>query len=385
MKKKITFSLILILVGSFMLIIDKIIDEFDWHLKSDFIFIASFMITLGIFLLGVFLLKNIKNKGFKIFLNIFWTLIIIVAVFIEFMLLSWIIKTTIIKEIDGVKYCGVEYLSNRLRKDVYYYKDYNIFAYHKTEEYIEEFYDYDDYEQPEWREYHKVPLTDSIIYYYDEDGNITDIKTYNENGAIVDVNKEKEFNIQYNYSYGEIFEIVNNTIYYGEVKEEKTNYLSQELSDNYKIIDFESENVLNSDDIAVGDYVSLYVPTAESQNGQAIIIVTKKNYVIEQIERKLLNKKEFSAELTYYNEDEKYITVGIALEDKKIENFNVQPIYYLDLSVGETTETYLGNKENNLNSNYGYQVNELCIIELMSNIEFLPNKYIVKSIEFIAD
>ena len=161
--------------------------------------------------------------------------------------------------------------------------------------------------------------------------------------------------------------------------------MSQELSDNYKIIDFESENVLNSDDIAVGDYVSLYVSTAESQNGQAIIIVTKKNYVIEQIERKLLNKKEFSAELTYYNEDEKYITVGIALEDKKIENFNVQPIYYLDLSVGETTETYLGNKENNLNSNYGYQVNELCIIELMSNIEFLPNKYIVKSIEFIAD
>ncbi len=55
-----------------MLIIDKIIGNFDWHLKSDFIFIASFMIPLGIFLLGMFSIKNIQNKGFKIFLNILY-------------------------------------------------------------------------------------------------------------------------------------------------------------------------------------------------------------------------------------------------------------------------------------------------------------------------
>lgn len=68
-----------------------------------------------------------------------------------------------------------------------------------------------------------------------------------------------------------------------------------------------------------------------------------------------------------------------------IEEKFVQPIYYLDLSVGDTTETYLGWKENNPNSNYGYQVHELCTIELESEITDLSNKYMVKSIEFIAN
>lgn len=191
MMKKIISSIALILVGIIIIITNKIISNFNWYLRSDFLWIASFMITLGIFLLGIFSINEIKNKVLKISLNIFWTLIVIVVVFIEFMLLCWFIKTTIIKEIDGVKYCGVEYTTNRLRKNVYYYKDYNIFAYHKTKEYIEEFYDYDDYKQPEYREYHNIPQTNSRIYYYDEDGNITDIKTYDEKGAIVNVDKEK--------------------------------------------------------------------------------------------------------------------------------------------------------------------------------------------------
>lgn len=186
MKKKIIFSIILILLGSFVLIVNKIIGNFDWHLKSDFIWIASFMIPLGIFLLGIFSIKTIKNKGFKVFLTIIWTLIIIVVVFVEFMLLCWVIKTTIIKEIDGVKYCGVEYLTNRLRKNIYYYKDYNIFAYHKTKEYIEEFYDYNDYKHPLYREYHTEELQDRVIYEYDKKGNITKIITYDENGKMIE-------------------------------------------------------------------------------------------------------------------------------------------------------------------------------------------------------
>lgn len=186
MKKKIISSIALILVGILIIIINKIIGNFDWHLKSDFIWMASFMITLGIFLLGVFSLKEIKNKGFKIFLTVFWTLIIIVVAFVEFMLLSWFIKTTIIKEIDGVRYCGVEYLTNRLRKNIYYYKDHNIFAYHETKEYIEEFYDYNDYEHPLYREYYAENLQDRAIYEYDKEGNITKIKTYDENGKMIE-------------------------------------------------------------------------------------------------------------------------------------------------------------------------------------------------------
>lgn len=221
-------------------------------------------------------------------------------------------------------------------------------------------------------------------YNNDENENITDLNTYDNNNELVDINEEKDIEVRYNYTYGEIFKIENNTIYYGDVKEEN-DYLSQEIPENSKIIDYESEKTISVDNIGVGDYVTLYVPTEESQNAQSIIIVAKKDYIINQIENQLLNKKEFHAELDYYNEAEKYITVGIALNSKVIEEKFVQPIYYLDLSVGDTTETYLGWKENNPNSNYGYQIHELCTIELESEITDLSNKYMVKSIEFIAD
>ena len=112
-------------------------------------------------------------------------------ILINFTICGLMIKLDNIKEIDEKKYIGIEYLSNRGRKTIYYYDTYNIFAYHKTEEYIEEFYDYDNYECSKYRKYNKIPQTDSIIYYYDEDGNVIDIKTYNENGEIVDIDSDE--------------------------------------------------------------------------------------------------------------------------------------------------------------------------------------------------
>lgn len=100
-----------------------------------------------------------------------------------------IFKSTKIKEIDGKQYLGIESYSNRSRKTVIYYEFYNTFAYKKTKEYIEEFYDYNDYGQPLYREYHKNPQTNSVIYYYDNSGNVIETKTYDEKGAIVDVQK----------------------------------------------------------------------------------------------------------------------------------------------------------------------------------------------------
>ena len=98
-----------------------------------------------------------------------------------------IFENTNIKEIDGRKYLGIESYSNRLRKTVKYYENYNILAYKKTKEYIEEFYANDGKKYLEYREYHKEPQTDSVIYYYDDNGNITETKTYDEKGKIVDV------------------------------------------------------------------------------------------------------------------------------------------------------------------------------------------------------
>ena len=175
MKKKVIFSIVLIIAGILIVIINKIIGNFNWHLRSDFIWLASFMITFGVFWLGILSLKDVK-KGVKIFFIIFWTLFSIIVAFVEVMVLCWIIKTTVIKEIDGIKYCGVEYETNRLRKNIYYYKEYNIFAYHETKEHIEEFYDYDDYEHPLYREYYDENSRCKIIYEFDKSGNIIEIK-----------------------------------------------------------------------------------------------------------------------------------------------------------------------------------------------------------------
>ena len=99
----------------------------------------------------------------------------------------FIFREGYVKEIDGKEYYAVATYSNRFRKEVFYYENHNIFAYQKTKEFIEEFYDYDDYEHPEFREYHKENIGNSIIYYYDDDGNITSIKKRDEKGKIVDV------------------------------------------------------------------------------------------------------------------------------------------------------------------------------------------------------
>ena len=247
---------------------------------------------------------------------------------------------------------------------------------------------YDDNYSIEW-------LSDSvkIIFRGEETGgdNVYIIPYYNINTANTDNSDKVEVSsVRYNYNYGEIFEISNNTMYYGKVKEEKEKYFTQELSENFKVINFENEETININNIEVGDYVSIYAPTEEYQNAEGTIIVAKNDYILEQVKEKLLNKREFSAAIAYYNAEENYIIAEIALPDKKIiskrmETLNAQPCYYIKLNVGKNTETYLGNKENNLNANYGYQVNELCWIELMSNISYLPNTYIVKSIEFIAD
>lgn len=172
MKKKIFFCIILILIGIMTIITNIYIGKYDWHLRSCFIWLASFMIPLGILLLGTFSLNGIKKESMRIPLKIIWIIINAVVAFIELILLVWIIKETPIKEIDGVKYCSVEYYTNRLRKEVYYYKEYNVFAYHKTKEYITEFYEHNDYEHPLYREYHKENLKDEVLYDYDENGKI---------------------------------------------------------------------------------------------------------------------------------------------------------------------------------------------------------------------
>ncbi len=230
-------------------------------------------------------------------------------------------------------------------------------------------------------------LTDSvrIIFRGKESGgdNIYQIPYY----RITSENNSEEImqDVEYNYSCGEIFEISNNAIYYGDIEEDKGKYLALELSENSQVINYENENSTNIHNIEIGDYVTVYKPTEQFTNAKTTIIVTKKEYILKQVEKELLNKREFDAELAYYNEKENYIIAKVALDEKDFGAVKSQPFYLFKLSVGDITKTYLGDKENNSNSNYGYHINELCRIELVSNIAYLPNIYIVKSIEFIND
>lgn len=386
MNKKKEFFLLLFVIVYVALIyfINMTLNNNNWYLRGWVFSLSFIIILLSVFVFLILRMIHIKSTVKKSILII----IIIAFAFFSFVtgiLCTRIIKNDDIKEIDNNKYLGIESLSNRNRKTIIYYQEYNIFAYHKTEEYIEEFYDTGNNEIPEFREYHKNPLQNSKIYYYDEDGNVKEIKTYDNNGELIDINEEKDNVLQYNYSYGEIFKIENNTIYYGDVKEKKGDYLSQKLSENFKVIDYESEKIISNDDIEVGDFVTLATSTESFQNDQPIIIVAKKDYISEEVNNRLFNKRELNTELIYYNETEKYITVGIYLDRKVIKDTETQPVYYLDLSVGDNTETYLGWKENNPNSNYGYHLYELCTVELTTKITDLSNKYMVKSIEFIAD
>ena len=63
--------------------------------------------------------------------------------------------------------------------------DFNMSQSTKDIKYIEEFYN--DNGKLEYREYHRVPQINSVIYYYDNNGNISETKTYSENGSIVDM------------------------------------------------------------------------------------------------------------------------------------------------------------------------------------------------------
>lgn len=147
--------IISILIGIAIIILNIILKNFDWHLRSWMITLAPALITLGIATLGYISLNTIRKDLPRVFFMIVWTIICLIIISIEFFLWAWIVKSDAVKEIDGTKYVGVEYYSNRMRKTVIYYKEFNIFAYHETKEYIEEFYEHDNYDQPEYRRYHK--------------------------------------------------------------------------------------------------------------------------------------------------------------------------------------------------------------------------------------
>lgn len=179
-------SISIILLAIVLMLINLIIPNFDWYFRSYVIYGIVYMFFCGIFLL---ILSNITAEESKAN-GAYITLLIISSIIIFFVariVMAWTIKDTIIKEIDGTNYCGEIHLTLRMRKDVYYYKDYNLLAYHKTKECIEEFFDNEKDVIPLTRTYHKEKITDEITNYYDKKGEITKVMARDENDKPVEI------------------------------------------------------------------------------------------------------------------------------------------------------------------------------------------------------
>lgn len=171
MKDKIETSILLttIIFPISMFIINKILGIFDWHLRSWIWWLVFFIIHIGGYIFTIFAISTMKSKVGKIIVMLIWSIICIPIFFINLGFSSWIIKLDSVKEIDGTSYVGVQHLTNRLRSNVYYYNDYNIFAYKDEIMSVEEFYN--EYEILEFRIYYDKDRKSHTIY-FDENGNV---------------------------------------------------------------------------------------------------------------------------------------------------------------------------------------------------------------------
>lgn len=110
-----------------------------------------------------------NKKELLIVLSIFFitiSIFIIIAILASKGWKSRIFHNTRI--IDGKEYVAIEDVQWRLRKEVYYYDEFNIFAYNINSLRIEEFYDVGK-GTPEYRKYYLENGEEKIIYYEEKE------------------------------------------------------------------------------------------------------------------------------------------------------------------------------------------------------------------------
>ena len=181
--KKCTISFLIILILGILIIVSgKILSVYDWYLRDNIILISEVLIFIGVFGLGILSLMTIKSKGAKTFFIVTWCIIGLIAGLIITFITAIALDLTEVAKIDGTDYLGVHYVSFRNRLDIDYYKEYNIFAYHKSNRYIEEFYDNVGDEYPAFRTYYENGPLERKVIYFDENGKQTNVKYFDKEG-----------------------------------------------------------------------------------------------------------------------------------------------------------------------------------------------------------
>ena len=124
-----------------MFIINKILGIFDWHLRCWIWTLVFFVIHVGGYCFSIFAVSSLKSKVGKFFIITIWTIICFVIGFINFVIFGLVIRCDKVKEIDGVKYIGVDSYANLDDQVVNYYDTYNWFAYNDENIIIDEFFE----------------------------------------------------------------------------------------------------------------------------------------------------------------------------------------------------------------------------------------------------
>ena len=190
--KKDYISLLVAIINVLIIILlPKILEIYQWYLRSWVCWTIEALIFIPILIFLILRFLHVKTTPKKVLIVILSIFFLIVS-FIIFIFNSWIIKTDFIKEIDNKNYIGIKEDQFRARVSVDYYSKYNIFAYYKSNDKINEFYD-------NTRKIDKKYLTS--ITYFDENGKIINACKYDQKGNII---SKKELN------NGELVETINN-------------------------------------------------------------------------------------------------------------------------------------------------------------------------------
>lgn len=172
MKDKIETSILLttIIFPISMFIINAILGIFDWHLRWHIWLLTFFIIHAGGYCFSIFAISTMRSKIGKCFIIAIWSLICFVICFINFMIFSLVVRFDTVKEIDGMKYIGVDNDAGLDDRTVNYYDTYNWFAYNDENKIVYELFEHGE-EIPEYRIYYNEDGTTHTIE-FDEKGNV---------------------------------------------------------------------------------------------------------------------------------------------------------------------------------------------------------------------
>lgn len=157
----------------FIYVVNMVLNKYDLHLKNWILRLSFFIIHIGIIVFSIFKISKINSKLKKITILVIGGIICLNVIYFNYIFFNLTLKKENIREIDGKEYIGIEYLTIRARKTIYYYDTHNVFAYRTNNLLIEEFYNYDNYDTPEYRTYYQNNKEKRTIIFH-EDGTVTE-------------------------------------------------------------------------------------------------------------------------------------------------------------------------------------------------------------------